>query len=55
MHLTFNQKLHVPLLADHSEAVWSAKAETCSILLHKNYSCVDSILLNTSNQIQYLD
>jgi len=51
MHLLFNKKLHVPFLADSNEAVWSATAETCSISLHKNYSYVDSILLNTSNQI----
>ena len=40
MYVTFNKKLHVPFLVDHSEAVWSAKAGTCSILLHKKTTAV---------------
>jgi len=55
MYLFCNKELHVPVLADHNEAVWSTQTGTHSILLLKNYSCVDSILLNTSNQIHYLD
>ena len=53
MYVLCNKELHVPVSADHDEVVWSTQTGTCSILLLKNYSCVDSILLNTSNQIQY--
>jgi len=35
MHLLCNKELHVPVLADHNEAVWPAQTRTCSILLHK--------------------
>ena len=31
MRLLCNKKLHVPVLADHNKAVWSAKAGICSV------------------------
>ena len=49
MYLLCNKELHVSGLADHNEAVWSTQTGTCSILLLKNYSRDDGILLNTGN------
>jgi len=39
MHLLCNQKLHVSVLADHNEAVWSAKTGMYLFVTQKLQLC----------------